>query len=53
MREAVVVAGSRTPLAKSHRGVQYHPAGTDLAAHWIVMSSARCSNSSTPRKWRT
>src|SRR3989449_520315 len=35
MREAVVVASSRTPLAKSHRGSFNMPRPDDLAAHAI------------------
>src|SRR6058998_1400440 len=35
MREAVVVAGSRTPLAKSHRGSFNMTRPDDLAAHAI------------------
>jgi len=35
MREAVVVASSRTPLAKSHRGSFNITRPDDLAAHCI------------------
>src|SRR4029434_5469448 len=35
MREAVVVASSRTPLAKSHRGSFNRTRPDDLAAHCI------------------
>ena len=36
MREAVIVASSRTPLAKSHRGSFNITRPDDLAAHCIV-----------------
>jgi len=35
MREAVIVASSRTPLAKSHRGSFKDTRPDDLAAHVI------------------
>ena len=35
MREAVIVASSRTPLAKSHRGSFNMTRPDDLAAHCI------------------
>jgi len=45
MREAVVVASSRTPLAKSFRGSLNRTRPDDQAAHCI----ARC-RSSPPRR---
>ena len=53
MREAVVVASSRTPLAKSHpRLVQHDAAGRPRRPLHHATCSARC-RSSIPRKSRT
>src|SRR6202158_5987097 len=41
MREAVIVASSRTPLAKSHRGSFNMTRPDDLAAHCIQRVIAR------------
>jgi acetyl-CoA acetyltransferase family protein len=41
MREAVIVAGSRTPLAKSHRGSFNMTRPDDLAAHCVRSVLAR------------
>ena len=50
MREAVVVASSRTPLAKSFRGSFNMTRPDDLAAHCIQRRArARCRRSIRPR----
>ena len=41
MREAVIVASSRTPLAKSHRGSFNMTRPDDLAAHCITAALAK------------
>ena len=53
MREAVVVASSRTPLAKSFRGSFNLTRPDDLAAHCITRRAAARRPSSTPRRSRT
>ena len=50
MREAVVVASSRTPLAKSFRGSFNLTRPDDLAAHCITRRARQGARSSTRRE---
>jgi acetyl-CoA acetyltransferase len=49
MREAVVVASSRTPLAKSHRGSFNITRPDDLAAHCIRVPGKAAARSPRSR----
>ena len=53
MREAVVVASSRTPLAKSHRGSFNLTRPDDLAAHCISDVLGKAPAARPERKSRT